>query len=145
VFLSRKCVYGLRAVIYVARNDIDKYVSIREISENLNISFHFLTKILQILTQDKLMVSYRGPSGGINLAKSSKDITILDVIHSLDGETIFQECILGLPNCGDANPCPLHDNWFHYCNSLKETFSRTTIHDLIVRIKESNLRISDDL
>ncbi len=143
MLLSKSCVYGLRAVLYVVQNNSDGYVPIREISDKLNISFHFLTKILQVLTQNQLMVSYRGPKGGINLAKSAGKITILDIIHALDGEEIFQECLLGLPNCDDSAPCPLHHNWTHYCRSLKENFSNTTIKDLADKTKASNLRISD--
>jgi len=142
MLLSKKCVYGIRAVLYVAQNNNDEYVPISEISENLNISFHFLTKILQILTQNQIMVSYRGPNGGITLAKSENKITILDIIQVIDGDQIFQQCILGLPNCNDENPCPLHDNWTNYCHSIKENFSSTTIKDLVSKIKESNLRIS---
>jgi Rrf2 family protein len=142
MLLSRKCIYGLRAVLCVAQNNDDGYVSIREISEKLKISFHFLTKILQILTQNQIMISYRGPNGGINLAKSKKEITILDIVQLIDGDQIFQECILGLPNCNESNPCPLHESWTSSCQALKENFSNMTIEDLVHKIKESNLRIS---
>lgn len=142
MMLSQKCVYGLRAVLYVAQHSSDGYVPIREISKNLEISFHFLTKILQILTQNKLMDSYRGPNGGINLVKPANEITILDIIQIIDGDHIFHQCILGLPNCDDKHPCPLHDKWTFNCHSLKENFSETTIEDLVLKIKESNLRIS---
>jgi Rrf2 family protein len=141
MLLSRSCVYGLRAVIFIAQNHNNAYVSIREISEKLNISFHFLTKILQILTQNKILISYRGPSGGIKLAKPSSAITILDIINAIDGDALFKECILGLPNCGDDKPCPLHDKWSEYCQSLQDDFSHTSIQDLVLKIKESKLRI----
>ena len=142
MLLSRKCVYALRAVLYVAQHDTGAYVPIGEISENLKISFHFLTKILQILTQNQIMISYRGPSGGINLAKSANDITVLDIIYIIDGDKKFKECILGLPDCIDTNPCALHETWTSYCQSLKNELSNMTIKDLVLDIKESNLRIS---
>jgi Rrf2 family transcriptional regulator, iron-sulfur cluster assembly transcription factor len=144
MLLSRKCVYGLRAVLYVTQYSSKEYVSISRISEKLKISFHFLTKILQILTQHEIVISYRGPNGGIKLAKSAKQITILDIIRIIDGNQVFQECILGLPNCDDANPCPLHDKWRESCFSLQKYFSDTTIDDLVIRIKESGLRISGE-
>ena len=87
------------------------------------------------------MISYRGPSGGVKFAKPSSEITILDIIHAIDGEALFNECILGLPNCGDEKPCPLHDKWSEYCQSLQDDFSQTSIQDLVLKIKESNLRI----
>jgi Rrf2 family protein len=142
MILSQKCVYGLRAIMYVAQNNDDGYVSIKKISDNLNISFHFLTKILQVLTQNKIMESYRGPNGGVNLIIPANKITILEIVQLIDGVHIFHKCILGLPTCDDKHPCPLHDQWTFYCQSLKKNFSETTIENLVYKIKESNLRIS---
>jgi len=142
MFLSRKCVYGLRAALYIAQHGNDGYVPISEISENLKISFHFLTKILLVLTQNQIMNSYRGPNCGINLAKPANEITILDIIQIIDRDKIFHECLLGLPNCDDANPCPLHDKWTYSCHTLKGNIANTTVNDLVLKIKESNLRIS---
>jgi len=142
MLLSRKCVYGLRAVLYIAKNNNDGYVPISEISENLEISFHFLTKILQILTQNNIMESYRGPSGGINLAKPATEIKIIDIIRFIDGDQVFHQCILGLPDCNDAQPCPLHDQWTSYCKSLKDNFSKMTVSDLVLKIEKSGSRIS---
>ena len=107
--LSTSCVYGLRAVIYIASIKKESFVSIREISSNLDISFYFLTKILQVLTQKKILVSFKGPNGGVKLAKPADHITIMDVVLALDGAKVFEQCILGLPGCGVLNPCPLHD------------------------------------
>jgi len=57
--LSKACIYGIQAAIYVASVKDVGYVSIQEISEKLNISFHFLTKVLQQLTQAGILNSYR--------------------------------------------------------------------------------------
>jgi hypothetical protein len=48
MFISKSCSYGIRSVVYLSGQPDDKYVSIRDISNDLNISYHFLTKILQI-------------------------------------------------------------------------------------------------
>ncbi len=79
--LSGSCIYGLRAAIYVAAHTSnDSYVSIREISEKLGISFHFLTKILQRLTEGGVMKSHRGPGGGVTLARPAARISILEIV-----------------------------------------------------------------
>lgn len=142
MFLSRKCVYALRAIMYVAQNNNDEYVSISKISENLNISFHFLTKILQVLTQSKIMKSFRGPNGGVSLIKPANDITLLDIIQLMDGEQIFHQCLLGLPDCDDKHPCPLHDQWTYHCRSLEKIFAEITIEELVEKINKLNLRIA---
>lgn len=110
--LSKSCVYGVRAVLYVAGRPMgERYVSISEIAEQLGLSFHFLTKILQGLTERGILVSYRGPRGGVALGRPASRITLLDIVEALDGPEMFRSCILGLAECGARKPCPLHREW----------------------------------
>jgi len=111
MLLSKTCMYGLRATVFLAKKKQGDYVTIREISDELGISFHFLTKVLQRLTKSELLESYKGPNGGVKLAKSASKITFMDVVISIDGNTIIDDCALGLPGCGILKPCPLHDQW----------------------------------
>ena len=76
--------YGIRAALFVALLQSNRqYVPIREISERLNISFHFLTKILQELKRHGIMTSYRGPNGGVSLARPASEITLMDMINAI--------------------------------------------------------------
>ena len=143
MFLSRSCEYGLRAVIYVAQNHSDEYVSIREISDKLNISFHFLTKILQTLTETEIMISLRGPKGGVRLAKSPSEITLYKIITTIDGTDIFEKCLLGLHDCQNSKPCPLHEQWNGIRENLKQMFQSNTLEILSSRMATENLTISD--
>ena len=121
--LSKSCVYGLRAVIYMASIKKDSFVSIRQISEKLDISFYFLTKILQTLTQKNILVSFKGPNGGIRLAKPADQVTLMEIVLALDSAKVFEQCILGLPGCGILNPCPLHEDWSKSIEILKSNFN----------------------
>ena len=143
LLISKACNYGIRASLFVASKPDLQYVPIRQISEELNISFHFLTKILQILTQKNIMNSYRGPNGGVSLAKSSQEISILDIIEAIDGLKTFKECLLGLPECNNSKPCPLHEKWAVVREELKNTFSNSNLSDLAGQIRGLKLRISE--
>jgi Rrf2 family protein len=144
MILSKSCIYGIQAAIYVAAHDADGYVSINQISSELQISFHFLTKVLQQLTQDGVMNSYRGPKGGVALARQSSDITLYDLISSIDGTSIFTECMLGLPGCGHAEPCPAHDHWTKLRVELTAIAKRLTLKDLGDKASELNVRLSKE-
>lgn len=103
--------HGIRAALLVsARSDDDReqYYHIRQVSGELGVSFHFLTKILQVLTGANIMESYKGPNGGVRLARSPESIFLIDIVKAVDGTETFTNCIIGLPNCNDAQPCPLH-------------------------------------
>lgn len=143
MLLSKSCLYGVRAAMYMATLEQSEYVTIQQISQKLNISFHFLTKILQTLTENNIMVSYRGPKGGVALARDAKDIPLIDIVDAIDGSQIFTECIFGLPGCGNMTPCPLHGEWEKEREKLYRMFSDTTLANLAEKISIFNLRISD--
>ncbi len=113
MLLSKTCIYGLRASVLLASKKQGglEYTTIRELSDELEISFHFLTKVLQKLTKSELLESYKGPNGGVKLARDASSINFMDVVRSIDGDSLIHECALGLPGCGLLKPCPLHDQW----------------------------------
>lgn len=142
--LSKRCVYGLRAAVFVAARPAGSpYVSIREIADELGLSFHFLTKILQQMTEAGFMESYRGPSGGVALAKDPRRISLLDLIDCIDGKTLFTECILGLKGCGERRPCPLHAEWVTRRAALRSLFERASLADVGQQTLEDRLRLAD--
>lgn len=128
--LSKSCEYGLRATLYLASLDRDGYVSIGAISKELGISFPFLTKIFQKLNEADLLDSRRGPKGGVALTKPADDVTLYEIVVAIDGDDLFRECVLGLPGCGEAEPCPLHDRWAEKRDYLEQMFRNTTLAEL---------------
>jgi len=128
--LSKSCEYGLRASLYLASLDHDGYVSIGTISEDLDISFPFLTKIFQKLNDAGLLESQRGPKGGVALTKPADTVSLYEIVVAIDGDDLFSECVLGLPNCGNAEPCPLHDEWAEKRSDVETMFRNATLEEL---------------
>lgn len=126
--------YGIRAALLVAsraEKDPKNYIPIRQISDRLEVSFHYLTKILQILTRAEIMESYKGPNGGVRLGRPADQIFLKDIIDVLDGEEVFGKCILGLPECLDENPCPLHEKCGQAMGQLRQMFKTTNLAKLV--------------
>jgi len=128
--LSSSCEYGLRAMLYLASLDEEGYVPISTISEELDISSPFLTKIFQQLNETGLLTSHRGSKGGVALTKSPEAITIYDIVVAIDGRDLFDECVLGLPGCGEAEPCPLHEQWSDVKERVEQIFRNSILADL---------------
>ncbi len=143
MLLSSACVYGLRASVYLASVSNVSYTSITQISEKLEISRHFLTKVLQQLTEANLLESMKGPKGGVRLTRSADEIQLLEVVAAIDGMEVLTECVLGLPGCGSAKPCPLHDQWAGTRDDIRKMLERNTLEDLAKKGKEGNLRITE--
>jgi Rrf2 family protein len=106
---SASCHYGLQAMFYIAlHSSEDKNVDLSEIAREQNIPKHFLSKILQLLVKEKLLVSMKGPTGGYRLKRSADDITLLEIVDSIDGLDIFNQCGIGFKECDPSDPCPIH-------------------------------------
>ena len=114
----------------VAHREEGAFVSIRGMAEELGISFHFLTKILQTLTQQGFLQSYRGPNGGIAFHIPPENILLSDLIRALEGDDFFDKCLLGLPGCGERKPCQILNCWKTIKNFLKEELETTSLADI---------------
>ncbi|MGA7837294.1 MAG: Rrf2 family transcriptional regulator [Ignavibacteriaceae bacterium] len=111
VIFSKKCEYGLQAVLYLAAHLNANVIPSDEIAKALNIPKEFVSKILQSLTESGIVESRKGKNGGFALAKTPEKIRLIDVVAAIDGLDIFNSCVLGFPNCTPDHPCPVHHNW----------------------------------
>ena len=111
VIFSKKCEYGMQAILYLAAKEKGALVSAEEISKVLKIPREFISKILQSLKESGLINSSKGKSGGFSLAKSSSRIKLIDIVAAIDGLELFDNCVLGFPECSPTHPCPVHDTW----------------------------------
>ena len=106
---SKTCEYGIRAMIFIAqKSERGSKVGIKEISKGIASPEHFIAKILQNLGRKGLVQSAKGPNGGFFLDETCKRNTLADVVKAIDGDKLFTGCALGLKNCSEIRPCPLH-------------------------------------
>ncbi|MEP7259030.1 MAG: Rrf2 family transcriptional regulator [Flavitalea sp.] len=70
-----------------------------------------MAKILQDLSRKGLVQSVKGSNGGFFLEEGSKKNTLADIVMAIDGDKLFTGCALGLKNCSEKKPCPLHDEF----------------------------------
>ena len=84
--ISAKVDYALQAVVEIAvATKKDTLISAEEISAKRDIPEKFLEGILTLLRKAGLVNSFRGPSGGFELAKKPQDIAVADIIRIIDG------------------------------------------------------------
>jgi Rrf2 family transcriptional regulator, iron-sulfur cluster assembly transcription factor len=140
VLFSRQCEYALQAVMFLALKEDGKRTSIRELTEKVEIPYHFLAKILQDLTHKNLLVSQKGPTGGFALAKPAKEITLFDVVDAIDGSGFMQNCIIGFPECSGKNPCAVHETWGAMREELRLALVSKNIAQMAKETKKTEFR-----
>lgn len=130
VIFSKKCEYGLQAVLFLASKEMGTVVPAETISQELKIPREFVSKILQSLRESGIISSVKGKSGGFSLAKSPGDIKLIDVVEAIDGLEMFNSCVLGFPECSPNHPCPVHDTWGVLRSQALEMLSNETLDEL---------------
>jgi Rrf2 family transcriptional regulator, iron-sulfur cluster assembly transcription factor len=133
--LSNSCRYGIRAVIYLASQPSDLKIGIKQISSDLDLPTPFLAKILQQLAKQKILSSSKGPHGGFALLKDAKNITLLDIVNTIDGSDTFTTCVMYKGTCEgvgeERKVCPLHDDYEKTRCQLITLFGNRSIYDLV--------------
>ncbi len=120
--------YALRALSALPEGQ--GYHLARELTDHLGLPGPYLSKILQVLAQEGVLESVRGPRGGYRLARPARRITIRQVVQALDGGAAPLGCPLGFVDCdGGGAPCPFHELWCDLKVGLERTLD-LTIGDL---------------
>ncbi|WP_291870700.1 Rrf2 family transcriptional regulator [Maribacter sp.] len=137
---SKSCEYGLRAIIYIAQQSAqDIKVSLVTISDAIHSPQAFTAKVLQQLTRNTIVKSIKGPYGGFVIENDKMEtIRLSDVVKVLDGDTIYTGCGLGLSECNEDSPCPLHFKFVEIRSQLRNMLETTTLKMLVEDMDTAN-------
>jgi len=106
---SKTCEYAIRAMLFIAQKSKDgERVGIKDIAKGIDSPEHFVAKILQDLSRKNLVQSVKGPNGGFYHDETSLKYSMADIVRIVDGDKIFEGCGLGLRQCSETHPCPIH-------------------------------------
>jgi len=130
MLLSRPAEYAIRAMTFLATRKPGHRAGAREISVAENIPAPFLWKVLQTLTKRRLVRSFKGIHGGYELARSAERIPLIEIVDATDGRDFRNACLLGLPECDNRNPCPLHEQWDGIRTEMTNMLDETSLADL---------------
>ncbi len=98
--ITSKGRYGLKAMLELSKDyQSGLLVKSREIAQRQEIPLKYLEQIIAVLRKSSLLVSVRGPDGGYRLARSPENITIYEVLRTLEGDL----SIMDLSGLGKKN------------------------------------------
>jgi Rrf2 family protein len=132
---SQTVEYALRAVVHLASEGPAARTT-EEIAKATRVPQAYLAKVLQSLVQAGVVRSQRGIGGGIALAKSPDELTILEVVNAVDPLRRIQSCPLGLAAHG-VHLCPLHKRLDNALAHVEAAFRATTLREVIDDPSES--------
>lgn len=128
---SKTCEYGLRATVYIAqKSQEENKIGIDEIAKAIDSPRHFTAKILQTLSSGKIISSVKGPNGGFFITSRQKNLAVKSVLRALGEDAVLERCVLGLKNCSEQSPCPMHAQYKAIKHQLIHLFEHKSINDL---------------
>jgi Rrf2 family cysteine metabolism transcriptional repressor len=125
--------YGLRALIDLAEHyDSRKMIQTRDIAQRQAIPKDYLAIIMVDLRRAGFVLSARGPSGGYRLAYPPGEISMGQVLRSLEGPVTLLDCTteLGLDACAISLKCRMRSVWIEANRAVTAILDSTTIADL---------------
>ncbi len=128
--MSAKAEYAVRAMVELASADEGALVKTEELAQAQGIPAQFLVDILANLRADRLVRSHRGRGGGYTLARSAADISIADVLRSIDGTlaSVHDTGVDNLPYSGAT--AALTDVWRALRASMRSVLEETSLADV---------------
>ncbi len=131
--LTRKSEYGLRGLLYLAKQPERKAILTSEVSDKQNIPQSFLNKIFQKLVQAGVLRSYRGYKGGFSLAQRPSEITLRKIIEALEGPIDLwpEDDATGVDIVGADHSAALTSTWDKIQHKMNRILDRVTVMDLI--------------
>lgn len=132
---SQTVEYALRAIVHLA----DRAPGSRttdQIAEATRVPKAYLSKVLQGLSRAGLVRSQRGIGGGIMLARTPENMTILEVVNAVEPIQRIRECPLGLTSHG-VRLCPLHRRMDDAMATVELAFRETTLAEILGEPTES--------
>jgi Rrf2 family protein len=128
--ISAKADYAVRAVIELAAAPAGASVSAREIAVAQEIPQNFLENILAELRRAGIVHTHRGPGGGSTLARPAEDISVAEILQTIDG-----------PLAAVRDLAPEQLVYAGAARNLPEVWCRmhTCLHDLLDGISAADL------
>jgi Rrf2 family protein len=142
---SKSTEYALRAVIFIGQKGSEKQkLGIPEIAAAIGSPPQFTAKILQLLTKNSQVVSSaRGPNGGFFLTEAAKNLPVKAILSSTGEENVLTKCVLGLYQCSEVNPCPMHNDYKSIRRQMIQLFETKTIRELAEETDKGKVLIND--
>ena len=126
--LSSKTHYGLMACHILAKNYPDNAVSASTLESHISVSGKYLEKIMRMLSSRGIITATRGASGGYYLAKAPAEITIGEIVRTLEDDMEIIECV---KEGGKCKCCPSSGVWKRLYEGINNLLDSMTLEQMV--------------
>jgi Rrf2 family protein len=129
--LSTKARYGLRFMIELAANYSKGPVYLKDIAKDQDISDKYLSRIAIDLKGIGLVDAFRGANGGYVLTKAPAQISVYQIVNSLEGDLAPVDCVRNDGACKRSCFCASREAWRKLDEAISSTLSSMSLADML--------------
>ena len=133
--LSKATDYALVMLAHLDTEGRDKWISVRQVAEEVGISTQFLSNIVHKLGKAGLVEALRGPKGGVRLAKNANEITIGHVLIAMDDGLAVVDCLDRPGFCQIENHCNVRKFWSITHELMFAALKHISLKDIAMYLK----------
>lgn len=127
--ITREADYALRIVAELSAEG--KQLDAKLISEKNDIPYRFTLKILRKLVQAGIVKSFRGVNGGYLLSKDPSEITLREVIETIDGKIAINKCFENPENCKNNGVCKVQKKLYGVQKIIARELGSISFEDVL--------------
>ncbi|HEB31358.1 MAG TPA: Rrf2 family transcriptional regulator [Spirochaetes bacterium] len=136
--ISTKGRYGSRFMLELAINYNKGPMLLKEIAKRQELSEGYLQHIVDSLKGARLIHSNRVGHGGYTLVRPPSEITLLEILSSLEGKINLVECVDKPDICSRSQICVTRDIWGDLGSQMTKSLKSITLESMVEKNKEKN-------
>ena len=132
--LTKKTEYAFMAAKYMALKNSSGNSTAREISENYQIPFQLVAKVLQSLAKSEIVISTKGMNGGFSLTRKPDEITLIDIIKAVEKNYQITDCMKengSSLDCSHFDCCKIRDPLIEIQKKIDKVFVETSLKQIL--------------
>ena len=140
--ITRRTDYAVRVMLCLARRPAGTRLPTQIVQSEMQIPRPFLQRIIADLSRVNLLNTFAGPSGGIELAQSSKDIHLRLIWEAIEGPILISDCLSGDNSCPLESGCPVQRRWNRLQNIILRELESISLDELAAEVGSLPAEIS---
>lgn len=127
--ISRRADYAMRLMLEIAWRDSGSLVPVKTLAYDAAVPYEFARVICTRLSLAGLLATKRGANGGVRLARPARQISLMDIIDSVDGTICMPRCTRPSSACDSCDSCALRRVWTGISDHVKRRLETVTLAD----------------
>ena len=138
--------YAVILLSHMEGSSKDRLLTVSDLSEETGLGQATISKILKILGKTDIVISVRGINGGYYIGRPLNDISVADMIETMDGPLAMTACVEshGGECCSSETNCTIKGGWDALNGEMIELLRGFPISK-IVEQAQSNYKIEQNL